>query len=45
MIQASIDGRFGRDPQQRQTKNGNNMVMCSIAVDATPSNSENPETI
>jgi single-strand DNA-binding protein len=45
MIQASIYGRLGRDPETRQTKNGNDMVTASIAVDATPGNAENPETI
>jgi len=46
MIHASIYGRLGRDPETRQTKNGNNMVMTSIAVDATPGNHEgDQETI
>ncbi len=38
MIQASIYGRLGRQPENRQTKTGNAMTTCSIAVDATPSN-------
>ena len=45
MIQASIYGRLGRDPQQRQTKNGADMVTASLAVDATPGNAEESETI
>jgi single-strand DNA-binding protein len=46
MIQASIYGRLGRDPQTRQTKNGSNMVTASIAVDATPGNHDgDQETI
>ena len=45
MITASIYGRLGRDPQQRQTKTGNAMATCSIAVDATPGNAEEQETV
>ncbi len=45
MIQASIYGRLGRDPATKQTKSGGSMVTASIAVDATPVNSEEPETV
>jgi len=45
MMQASVYGRLGRDPQTRQTKTGADMVTCSIAVDAAPGNSEQPETV
>ena len=38
MIQASLYGRMGRDPQTRQTKSGATMTTTSIAVDATPGN-------
>lgn len=40
MISASIYGRLGRDPETRQTRNGNDMVTASIAVDVTPFNHE-----
>ena len=34
MIQASIYGRLGGDPIERQTRNGNSMTTVSIAVNA-----------
>lgn len=40
MISASIYGRLGRDPEVRQTRNGNLMTTASIAVDVTPFNHE-----
>ena len=45
MIQANIYGRLSRDPQERQTKSGKTMVMCDVAVDATPANSDADETM
>jgi len=42
---ASIHGRIGRNPETRQTKNGNEMCSTSIAVDLTPGNAETPETL
>jgi single-strand DNA-binding protein len=33
MIRASIYGRLGRDPEQRQTRTGNPMATASLAVD------------
>ena len=34
MIRASIHGRLGADPIERQTKNGKVMVTATVAVDA-----------
>jgi single-strand DNA-binding protein len=45
MIQASIYGRLGKEPQARQTKSGNDMALSSIAVDATPYNADKPSTV
>lgn len=38
MIQVSIYGRLGRDPQERQTRSGNSVTTSSVAANATPSN-------
>ena len=35
MIQASIYGRLGADPVERETRNGKAMVTASLAVDAS----------
>ena len=45
MFQAAIYGRIGKDPDQRQTKNGNAMTTTSLAVDATPFNDETQRTV
>lgn len=38
MMTTSADGRLGRDPAVRETRNGNSMTSASIAVDVTPFN-------
>lgn len=40
MIQASIYGRLGRDPEQRITANGNAMAFASMAVDVSQKNGD-----
>ena len=40
MLTASIYGRLGRNPEQRETRNGTPMVTTSIAVDVTPHHGE-----
>ena len=45
MIAASIYGRLGRDPETRHTIAGEEMATASLAVDATPFNAEDRETI
>ena len=45
MIHASIYGRLGKDPQARTTANGKPMTLCSAAVDVTPNNAEEQETL
>lgn len=38
MMTTSAYGRLGRDPEVRETRNGNQMVTASLAVDVTPFN-------
>ena len=44
-IYASIHGRMGSDPVASETKAGNPMVRASIAVDVTPHNVDDPESL
>ena len=39
-MQASIHGRIGQDPKPIQTKTGNAMCTCSVAVDVSERNQE-----
>lgn len=45
MMYASVHGRLGSDPVASETKNGNPMVRASVAIDVTPHNAEEPETL
>ncbi|AHE99390.1 single-stranded DNA-binding protein [Thioalkalivibrio paradoxus] len=45
MIYASVHGRLGADPVAGETKTGKLMVRASVAVDVTPHNAEEPETL
>jgi len=37
-LRVSAYGRLAKDPETRPPKNGKNMALCSMAVDATPYN-------
>ena len=45
MIYASIHGRLGADPVAGETKQGKPMTRASVAVDVTPYNAEQPQTL
>ncbi len=45
MMHASIYGRLGGIPSERQTKKGSPMTTVSVAVDVTPNNAEEQETV
>jgi len=45
MMQASIYGRLGKDPETRTTSLDAQMVTTSVAVDVTPNNAENSEVM
>jgi single-strand DNA-binding protein len=44
-IYASIHGRLGADPTATTTKTGKDMTRASIAVDVTPYNAEDTESL
>ena len=45
MMQIAAHGRLGKAPQERQTKAGKPMATTSIAIDVTPGNAEQQETL
>lgn len=45
MLIANVYGRLGNDPVARTTKDGKAMATCSMAVDITPHNAEEQETL
>ena len=45
MMMASLYGRLGGDPRPLETKTGATMASCSVAVDVTAHNAEDPETL
>ena len=45
MIYASIHGRLGTDPAVSTTKNDKPMTRVSVAVDVTPYNADDPESL
>lgn len=44
-VYASIHGRLGADPVASETRAGKPMVRASVAVDVTPHNAEDAETL
>lgn len=44
-MHASIHGRCAFDPKERETKSGKPMTTCRIAVDVTPGNATDEETL
>jgi single-strand DNA-binding protein len=44
-MQCAAYGRLGNDPQARTTSTDKPMTICSIAVDVTPGNAEQQETL
>jgi len=45
MIHAALYGRLTKDPQSRTTASGKEMTIATLAVDATPNNASEPETL
>jgi single-strand DNA-binding protein len=42
---ASVHGRLTADPVRRTTKGGKNMTTCTLAIDVTGNNADDPQTL